>query len=58
MGRTAIGGFQALKDALCSSDIMAYPDFTSTFNLTTNPSGVPLAAVFSQVQNAKEMLRF
>jgi hypothetical protein len=26
--------FQTLKNTLCSSDIMAYPDFTTTFILT------------------------
>jgi hypothetical protein len=52
-----VEGFQALKDALCSSDIVAYTDFTFTFTFTTHASRVTLAAVLSQVQNGIEIIR-
>jgi hypothetical protein len=51
MGERQITAFQALKDALCSSDVLAYPDFTTPFTLTTDASRVAVAAVLSQVQN-------
>jgi hypothetical protein len=52
-----VAAFQTMKDALCSSDIMAYTDFTSMLILTTHASRVAVAALLSQVQNSIEMLR-
>jgi hypothetical protein len=49
-GERQITAFQALKDAFCSSDVLAYPDFTTPFTLTTDASRVSVAAVVSQVQ--------
>jgi hypothetical protein len=54
MGERQITALQALKDALCSSDVLAYPDFTTPFTLTTDASRVAVAAVISQVQNGVE----
>jgi hypothetical protein len=53
-GERQIAAFQALKDALCSSDVLAYPDFTAPFTLTTDASRIAIAAVLSQVQNGVE----
>jgi hypothetical protein len=42
-----------LKETLCSSDVLEYPDFDSEFIVTTDASRVAVAAVISQVQNGK-----
>ena len=46
--------FQSLKEKLCSSEVLAYPDFKSDFILTTDASKVGVAAILSQAQNGVE----
>jgi hypothetical protein len=46
--------FRRLKEKMCSSEDLAYPDFKSEFILTTDASKVGLAAIVSQVQNGVE----
>jgi hypothetical protein len=43
--------FQCLKDKLCSSEVLAYPDFKSEFILTTDASKLGVSGILSQVQN-------
>jgi hypothetical protein len=43
--------FQSRKDKLCTTPVLAYPNFKLTFTLTTNCSKVAIAAILSQVQN-------
>ena len=40
--------FQDLKDCLCSSPVLRYPDYTKEFVLTTDASNVGLGAILSQ----------
>jgi transposase InsO family protein len=46
--------FENLKTVLCSEQVLAYPDFSSEFILTTDASKVAVAAILSQVQDAVE----
>ena len=46
--------FEKLKEALCSSQVLAYPDFSAQFILTTDGSRTAVAAFLSQVQNGVE----
>jgi hypothetical protein len=46
--------FRSLKEKLCSSEILAYPDFKSDFILTTDASKVGVAAIVSKVKNGVE----
>jgi hypothetical protein len=46
--------FSKLKDTLCSSEVLAYPDFNTQFILTTNASRIAVAAILSQVQDCVE----
>jgi hypothetical protein len=46
--------FNCLKEKLCSSEVLAFPDFKSDFILTTDASKVGVAAILSQVQNGVE----
>jgi response regulator RpfG family c-di-GMP phosphodiesterase len=46
--------FEALKDALFSEQVLAYPNFHSQFILTTDASTVTVAAILSQVQDFVE----
>jgi hypothetical protein len=46
--------FEALKTALCSEQVLAYPKFGSQFILTTDASKVAVAAILSQVQDGIE----
>ena len=46
--------FERLKEALCSSQVLAYPDFSTQFILTTDGSRNAVAAILSQVQNGVE----
>ena len=46
--------FEGLKEALCSEQVLAYPDFNSQFILTTDASRVAVAGILSQVQNGVE----
>lgn len=44
----AVKAFQTLKDILSSNDVLAFPDFSKPFILTTDASNVALGAVLSQ----------
>jgi hypothetical protein len=46
--------FDNLKAELCSERVLAYPDFTQRFILTTDASKVAIAAILSQVQEGVE----
>jgi hypothetical protein len=46
--------FEALKGALCSEQVLAYPNFNSQFILTTDASKTAVAAILSQVQDGVE----
>jgi transposase InsO family protein len=46
--------FEQLKDALCSDSVLAYPDFTQEFILSTDASAKALGAILSQVQDGVE----
>jgi hypothetical protein len=39
---------------MCSSEVLAYPDFKSEFILTTDASKVGIAGILSQIQNGIE----
>ena len=42
--------FEALKTALCSEQVLAYPNFDSQFILTTDASKTAVAAILSQTR--------
>jgi len=46
--------FQSMKDRLCTTPVMAYPNFELSFILTTDASKVAIGAILSQVQDGKE----
>lgn len=46
--------FVDLREALCSDQVLVYPDFRDTFTLATDASGVALGAVLSQVREGRE----
>ena len=46
--------FEKLKSKLSNTPVLAYPDFTLPFILTTDASKIGLGAVLSQVQNGVE----
>ena len=46
--------FEKMKDKLCSTPVLAYPNFELPFILTTDASKVAVAAVLSQVQDGAE----
>jgi len=46
--------FDGLKDRLCTTPVLAYPNFKLPFILTTDASGIAVAAVLSQVQDGLE----
>ena len=46
--------FANLKTALCSEQVLAYPDFSSQFILSTNVSKVAVAAILSEVEDGVE----
>ena len=43
-----------MKDRLCATPVLAYPNFELPFILTTDASNVTIAAILSQVQDGKE----
>ena len=48
--------FETLKEALTQATIMAYPEFTLEFTLTTDTSDHGLGYVLGQVQNGREVV--
>jgi hypothetical protein len=46
--------FNKLKDPLCSSEVLAYPDLNAQLILTTDASRVAVAAIHSQFQDGVE----
>lgn len=46
--------FSILKQKLLESPVLAHPDFSKEFILTTDASGVGIAGVLSQIQDGKE----
>jgi len=46
--------FEALKDSLCKSTVLAHPDFTKKFILDTDASDTGIGAVLSQVIDGTE----
>ena len=46
--------FDSLKDRLCTTPVLADPNFKLPFILTTDAPKVAIAAVLSQVQNGLE----
>jgi hypothetical protein len=47
--------FERLKEALCSDQVLAFPDFGTQFILTTDGSSKAVAAILSQEQNGVEL---
>ena len=46
--------FEGMKDRLCTSPVLAYPNFNLPFIMTTDASKLAVAAVLSQVQDGAE----
>jgi hypothetical protein len=46
--------FQSMKDRLCTTPVLAYPNFEVPYILTTDASKVAIAAILSQVEDGKE----
>jgi len=46
--------FQSMKDRLCTTPVLGYPNFELPFIITTDASKVAIAANLSQVQDRKE----
>ena len=46
--------FEKLKTRLCTTQVMAYPDFSKPFILATDASGIAIAAILSQIQDGIE----
>jgi len=46
--------FSILKEELCKEPILAYPDFSQEFILTTDASAVALGGILSQMKDGKE----
>jgi hypothetical protein len=49
--------FEGLKSRLCTTPVLAFPNFDLPFILTTDTSKVAVAAVLSQVQDGAERPR-
>ena len=48
--------FNLLKDALMKAPVLAFPDFSKEFILTTDASGIALGAILTQEQEQGEVL--
>ena len=48
--------FQKVREILCSDQVLAYPDYSTHFILTTDESKIAMVALSSQVQNGVERL--
>jgi hypothetical protein len=46
--------FEEMKDRLCTTPVLAHPNFDLPFILTTDASKVAVAAILSQVQDGEE----
>jgi len=46
--------FHSMKDRLCTTPVLAYPNFDLPFILTADASKLAIAAILSQVQDGKE----
>jgi len=46
--------FRSIKDRLCTTPVLAYPNFVLPFILTTDASKVAIAAILSQVRDGKK----
>jgi hypothetical protein len=46
--------FEGLKDKLCKAPVLAFPDFSLPFILTTDASKTTVAAILSQIKNGVE----
>jgi len=46
--------FRKLKEKLCTTPVLTFPDFSLPFILTTDTSKTALGAILSQVQNGEE----
>jgi hypothetical protein len=53
-GPTQQQAFEELKTRMCTTPLLAYPDFSEPFIHTTNASKIAVAAVLSQVQDGVE----
>jgi hypothetical protein len=47
-------GFETLKDRLCTTPVLGYPNFNLPFILTTDTSKTDVGVIFSQVQDGIE----
>lgn len=47
--------FQHLRNALCNEPILQYPDYTKTFLLTTDASGIAVGGILSQGPANKDL---
>lgn len=47
--------FKALKNALVSAPILAFPDFKETFHLYTDASNEGIGVTLGQMQNGREV---
>jgi len=54
LGPSQKEAFEGLKDKLCTTPVLAYPNFELPFILTTDASKLAVAAVLSQVQDGLE----
>src|SRR5204863_1063362 len=46
--------FDKLKNALCTAPILAFPDFTQMFKITTDASGTGLGCILSQEKEGQK----
>uniref|UniRef100_A0A146M517 RNA-directed DNA polymerase n=1 Tax=Lygus hesperus TaxID=30085 RepID=A0A146M517_LYGHE len=46
--------FQALKDGLCSNQVLIYPDYRDPFLVSTDASDTAMGAVLSQIRDGEE----
>ena len=53
-GQSQQTSFDSIKDKLCTSPVLGYPNFDLPFILNTDVSKVAVAAILSQIQNGVE----